>query len=547
MTFESPFHEGEQRVQSRLGVREKIEPWAQRVVRGFLPEEHRAFYAQLPFLALAARDPAGRPWATLLAGEPGFVSSPHVRSLGIAALPTPGDALAEALRHGDDVGLLGIELQTRRRNRVNGRISRRRSSGFLLEVDQSFGNCPQYITERRWHRMERGARSTAPTRGTHLSRDQSELVRRSDTFFIATGFRGSGEHPAYGMDASHRGGPAGFVQMRSPQELAFPDYAGNDHFNTLGNLLEDPRAGLLFVDFERGHLLQLTGRARIDWDSPEIRRVPGARRLVHFQIEECVYLEGALPLRAENARSSARDLRVSDKQPESDDVTSFVLASPDGAPLPAFVAGQHLPVELTIPGRPAPIVRTYSLSGPPGAPHYRITVKREPRGLASRYLHDEVEIGELLSVGAPQGRFVLGTGGDRPVVLASAGVGATPLVSMLHTHLAEGGKQPIWFVHGARDGEHHPFRREVERLVASSPEAHLHVSYSQPRSGDVKRRVGSHEGRIDGPLLEKLLPGLEADFYLCGPRGFMSSLHAHLEARDVPADRIRWESFGPEA
>jgi ferredoxin-NADP reductase len=327
----------------------------------------------------------------------------------------------------------------------------------------------------------------------------------------------------------------------------FPDYAGNNHFNTLGNLLMDPRAGLLFVDFERGDMLQLTGRARIEWDSPEIERIPGARRLVRFEIEEWVCLEGALPLRWETASASARELRLIDKRAESTDVASFVLASRDDGPLPRFVAGQHLPVELTIPGHAAPILRTYSLSGSPHDRHYRISVKREPLGLASRYLHDELAVGEVLGAAAPQGSFTLDESSERPVVLVSAGVGLTPLVSMLHRLVSHGAGRPVWFVHGARDGGHHPLRREVERLVTSAASAHLHVAYSRPGPGDSIGRDYHSPGRIDGVLLEKLLPHLDADFYLCGPRRFMAAVDAQLEERGVPPDRIRSESFGPAA
>jgi ferredoxin-NADP reductase/predicted pyridoxine 5'-phosphate oxidase superfamily flavin-nucleotide-binding protein len=545
VTSASPFHEGEQRIHTRLGIREEVEPWARRLVRRFLPDEHRAFYAQLPFLVVAARDAAGRPWATLLAEEPGFVSSPDPRSVHIAALPTPGDALASAIQSGDDVGLLGIELHTRRRNRLNGRVAELRDGRFALAVDQSFGNCPQYITARHWRRAGSGERAALAARGSSLSPRQRDFIQRADTFFIATGFRGRGESPVFGMDASHRGGAAGFVQVRSPRELVFPDYAGNNHFNTLGNLLMDPRAGLLFVDFERGHLLQLTGRARIDWDSPELERIAGAHRLVHFEVEEWVYREGVLPLRWETARGSVRALRLIEKRPESADVASFVLASRDGGRLPGFVAGQHLPVELAIPGQAAPVLRTYSLSGSPRDPHYRISVKREPLGLASRYLHDELGVGQLLAAAPPQGSFTLDESTERPVVLASAGVGLTPLVSMLHTLVSHDTGRPVCFVHGARDREHHPLRREVEALVASSANARLHNAYSRPGRGDSIGRDYHSSGHVDGALLEKLLPGLDGDFYLCGPRGFMAAIHSQLEARGVPPGRIRSESFGP--
>ena len=543
MTTASPFHEGEQRIQTQLGVRDEIEPWARRVVRPHLPEEHRAFYAQLPFIVLAARDRAGRPWATLLAEEPGFLSSPDPRTLRIAALPSPGDALASALRPGDDVGLLGIELHTRRRNRVNGRLTRGESGGLELSVRQSFGNCPQYITERRWQRARPAPPGARGERSAALSRAHQQLVERADTFFIATGFRGAGDSPVFGMDASHRGGDPGFVRVENPSSLVFPDFAGNNHFNTIGNLLMDPRAGLVFVDFERGDLLQLTGRARIDWDSPEIQQHPGARRLVHLEIDEVRYLEQILPLRWESTGASIRELRLVEKRRESADVISFFFSARDGDPLPGFHAGQHLPIELDIPGQEAPARRTYSLSSAPGDRRYRISVKRDPRGLVSRHLHNHLEPGASVSAGTPQGSFVIDPSSQRTVVLVSAGVGLTPLVSMLHV-LADG-DAPVWFVHGARDGEHHPLREEVARIAEASRNVRLHVAYSRPRRQDREERHFQSAGRVDVDLLEKLVPGLAADFYLCGPLGFMAAIEAGLENRGVERERIHSESFGP--
>ena len=178
MPAPSPFHEGEKHIQTALRVREEIEPWARRMVRPFLPDEHRDFYSQLPFIVLAARDAAGRPWATLLAEGPGFVSSPDPRTLHVAAMPPSGDALAGALNSGDDIGLLGIELHTRRRNRVNGELKGRGSEDFVLSVEQSFGNCPQYITERSWRRVPSGGSRARVTRAPRLSREQQDLIGR---------------------------------------------------------------------------------------------------------------------------------------------------------------------------------------------------------------------------------------------------------------------------------------------------------------------------------------------------------------------------------
>lgn len=541
-TESSPFHAGEQQVQERLGVRDEIEPWARKVVRGHLPDEHRRFYARLPFVVAAARDGRGRPWATLLVGEPGFVRSPDARTLAIDARPAAGDALADAFASGVDVGFLGICLATRRRNRINGRVSVTGTAGFEIAVDQAFGNCPQYIHERNWRRETTGS---PPVRRTHdhFSPELRRWIEGADTFFIATGYRGEGESPTFGMDASHRGGEPGFVRAEGERQLVFPDYAGNDHYNTIGNLLMDPRAGIVFVDFERGGLLQLTGRVRIDWDSPELDRYPGARRLVHFDLDEAVELEHALPLRWEKAGGSIRSLRVVEKIRESEEITSFVFESRDGGPLADFNAGQHLPVELEGAEQGCGVSRTYSLSNGPGQGRYRISVKRHPQGVASRCLHDNIEVGAILSARAPAGDFLLDPSSPRPVVLVSAGVGLTPLVSMLHELIGGGDNRRVWFVHGARDGRHHALANEVRDLAARAPNVRLHVAYSQPRPEDELGRHYDSTGRVDGALLEKLVPGLDADFYLCGPTGFMASVQEHLEARGVPPERIRSETF----
>ena len=232
---EFPFHPGEQEVQERLGVRD-IEDWARKVVRDHLPEDHRAFHTALPFLVVTARDSEGRPWATLLTGPDEFVASPDARSLVIDSKPVLGDALEEALTLGSDIGILGIELSTRRRNRVNGRVLNNGSDPIVFSVEQSFGNCPQYIRERNWRRVE-GELAGKPTRGARLTISQQEWIASADTFFIASGYRAEGESATFGMDASHRGGDRGFVRVASDTRLAFPDYAGNNHFNTIGNLV----------------------------------------------------------------------------------------------------------------------------------------------------------------------------------------------------------------------------------------------------------------------------------------------------------------------
>lgn len=293
----SPFHAGEQAVQARMGVRERTEPWARKAIRSTIPPEHRDFYASLPFMVAAARDDRGRPWASLIAGPAGFVHSPDPGSLVLARGPVPGDALDGALRPGVDLGLLGIDLATRRRNRVNGRITAASAEGLVLEVGQSFGNCPKHITERAWRIVEPPLATPRRRVDQRLRPSWIEWIRRADTSFIATGHRGAGDEPSFGMDASHRGGAPGFVDVLDERTLVIPDYAGNNLFNTVGNLELDPRAGLVWVDFATGGMLQLTGTTTIDWDSPRIATTPGARRLIVFELDEGIELERALPLR----------------------------------------------------------------------------------------------------------------------------------------------------------------------------------------------------------------------------------------------------------
>ncbi len=539
---ESPFHRGERKVQERLGVSD-IEDWARKVVCDYLPEEHRAFHTSLPFLVVAARDAQGRPWVTLLTGPAGFVTSHDTRTLVIEANPVRGDGLEEALVRGADVGILGIELATRRRNRVNGRIVESRPGAVTFGVEQAYGNCPQYIRERGWRRVE-GAPAGRPAKGTRLTPSQREWITSADTFFIASGYRADGESATFGMDASHRGGDRGFVRVASETRLEFPDYAGNNHFNTIGNLVLDPRAGFLFVDFETGSLLQLSGRATIDWDSEALARIPGARRLVTFDIEAVVELPNAVDLRWDADAESVRSLRLIEKIRESEDVASFVFEARDAGPLPAFEAGQHLPIEFGVPGFEEPVRRTYSLSGAPGHDRYRISVKREPRGLASRHLHDHVELGAFLDARRPAGEFMMSCN-NCPVALVSAGVGVTPMVSMLNALAAEGGERPVWFVHGARDGGHHPLAREVRDLAARRTGVRVHVAYSRPRPEDEAGVDYDSEGRVDGALLASLIEDVGAHYFLCGPTRFMADIQTDLERRDVPAEHIHTESFGP--
>ncbi|PVB61018.1 pyridoxamine 5'-phosphate oxidase family protein [Labrenzia sp. 011] len=535
-----PFHEGEQILQHRMGAR-GVEDWAGKAIRSYMPDQHRRFFAGLPFLVVSARDAAGRPWATLLEGEDGFVSSPEDTLLDIRSGPVSGDALEGAFTGNADIGILGIELATRRRNRANGRVRSARAGAFTVAIDQSFGNCPQYIRERTWWRGP-AEPVAAVARTRELTVAQMSWIGRADTFFIASGFRGAGVNPAYGMDVSHRGGERGFVDVADDRTIRFPDYAGNRFYNTLGNVAIDPRAGLLFVDFSTGSLLQLTGRAGISRSPEELRQFAGAQQIVTFEIGEVVELASALRLRWQQDAASVRSLRLVEKTRETADVTSFVFEARDHGPLPAFRAGQHLPVELNIAGRGGKVQRTYSLSGAPADPRYRISVKREPGGLASAFLHDGLDIGAIVESRTPAGDFVL-PDGPEPLVLVSAGIGITPMLSILHAVAREDVPRPVWFVHGARDGAHLPFRREVAGLVGGRDNMRMHIFLSRPLDEDVPGRDFDTRGHISGGFLTALAGRRDARYLLCGPAAFLAKVKAELEAEGVPDSRIRYETF----
>lgn len=290
----SPWHAGEQAMQQRAGSAAGLAEAGRRVIRAEMPQQHRDFFEQLPFIVLGAADGAGQPWATLLAGAPGFVHPTAPDRLQLRALPGPGDPLHGALHEGAAVALLGIQPHSRRRNRANGTVRSLGDSGFALQVAQSFGNCPQYIQGR-----ELQAADAAPgdvQEGGALEGRAAAMVRAADTFFVATQAL-TGELSG-GADVSHRGGRPGFVRVdEGGRRLSWPDFSGNGFFNTLGNLVLDPRAGLVFVDFENGDLLHVAGRARIDWDGADVAAVAGALRVIHVDVERWRLRPAAFPLR----------------------------------------------------------------------------------------------------------------------------------------------------------------------------------------------------------------------------------------------------------
>lgn len=566
----SPWHEGELTLQRTVGAVDMMASVGQRqLARTWMPDQHREFYAQLPFVVLGAVDRQGDVWATLRAGQPGFMRSPNPQTLHIDIKPQPSDPAQEGMGEGDAIGMLGIELHTRRRNRMNGTVRRQLDEGLEISVSQAYGNCPRYINLRQYAFVEEQA--AEPVQLTPTDPLVRRLVTQADSFYIASYVVRDGERQ---VDASHRGGKPGFVRMDENGTLTIPDFSGNLFFNTLGNILLNPRAGLVFIDFQTGDLLQMSGSAQVLLDDPEITAFQGAERLLRFTPQRIVYRQAALPLRwkdqvegasanslmtgswaqaaerlqAEALRTHWRSLRVERVEDESHNIRSFYLQATDGVGLPKFEAGQHLPVRLLLEGQKTPSIRTYSVSSAPSDDFLRISVKRD--GSVSSHLHDQIQVAHEIEARAPQGHFTVQPTERRPLVLLAAGVGITPLLSMLREVVYQGQRisrmRPVWLVQSARTVADLAFRAELDALAArAGDKLRILRMVSQPPTEAGVGEGYDAAGRIDVELLKILLPLNDYDYYLCGPGSFTQALYDGLRKLRIPDERIHAETFGP--
>jgi uncharacterized protein len=275
------YHSGELAVQARVGVETEAESLAKGIGGATIKPVAKDFLASQRLAVSSTIDARSRVWASLLTGEPGFLQAVTEQIVRIDATLTD-DQLKENLSYKNDIGLLAIDLATRRRLRVNGK-AQMQGNEIYLHTQQVYFNCPQYIHKREFKTTVNRGNSSVQM-GTTLTLPQQQFIQQADTFFIAS------YHPQGGADASHRGGEPGFVQVLQPNKLVFPDYSGNNMFNTLGNLVENPQAGLLFIDFETGNTLQLTGKAAIAWDNEKTLQFAGAKRLIEFTLEEAIAL-----------------------------------------------------------------------------------------------------------------------------------------------------------------------------------------------------------------------------------------------------------------
>jgi predicted pyridoxine 5'-phosphate oxidase superfamily flavin-nucleotide-binding protein len=284
-----PFHAGELQAQRLAGAAPAAAP-----IRARMPEQHRAFFSLLRFVCLAVPDADGWPLATLVEGPPGFAWSPDPGRLVVGGLPAPDDPVRARLAAGAPAGLLGIDLATRRRNRLNGVVGEVTADGFAIDVVQSFGNCPRYIQVRALSPVPR-----TPGPANRFEADvparARELLAASATLFVASASGAVASGAAAGLDISHRGGPPGFARLDG-NVLTVPDYNGNRYFNTLGNFIAEPRAAIVLGDFASGDMLQLQGIVEIDWTAADAASSPPVERVWRFRIVRGVLREGAFGL-----------------------------------------------------------------------------------------------------------------------------------------------------------------------------------------------------------------------------------------------------------
>ncbi|WP_016951973.1 pyridoxamine 5'-phosphate oxidase family protein [Anabaena sp. PCC 7108] len=284
------FHSGELRVQTQAGVREEAQRLCH-LINDTIKSSAQEFLHTQQLAVASTVDAKGKVWASLLTGSPGFIQVLNTQNLQINSTPLQTDPINQNLLVNHDIGLLVIDLANRRRLRVNGK-SQLNKENIKVQIQQVFFNCPKYIQTRHIEKYVTDLLGESEAfKKNALSAENQLWINQADTFFIAS------YHPKSGADASHRGGMPGFVQVLNSNQLLFPDYSGNNMFQTFGNLIVNSNAGLLFIDFEQGNTLQITGKAKIIWDLERLKEFTGAQRLVEFDIEQVLETKNACSLR----------------------------------------------------------------------------------------------------------------------------------------------------------------------------------------------------------------------------------------------------------
>lgn len=590
----SPFHAGEQKIQTLTGAREVSEKLGRSWHSSTLQPGAIQFLAEQQLLYTSSRNKDGQLWASVVAGPRGFLTSPAPSKLVAHPMTRlPGDP-AE-LNVGEHVGSLGITLQTRRRERVNGIVTHSHSDSLTLSVQQSFSGCPKYIQARvveiDEERLERGAESKAcscTSGNAKLGDAEQKFIKSADTLFLATCWFGNLEagDGVVGCDTSHRGGPLGFVQVEKPGTLQFADYVGNFTFTTLGNLMDDPRASILFLDWTTGSSLQLSGRCSILWDE---KQLPGAQRTMKFVTQKWVHIRNALPFKtpgpvkwspynplptSQYCEAAGKDrieqlfnnyvdqgsavqmLRCLTVKREALDVMTFAFESYKGRGSESVLAtpGQFASFDFTgIKGKDGETLnRTWTISSPAqemkAKEQFSVTIKKV--GLVSGWMFENMVPGRVICFRGVDGDFTLD---DRMksvppagVLLIGGGIGITPIRVLLHDCVSRG--IPVTLLYCTRTLADAVFLEDLQKVAEEGETAKVTITLTNDNQAHGRKNDNGScqflQGRISAAMLEQVCGDVkERAIFQCGPASMMNAVKAELKILGFPFLNLHQEDF----
>ena len=541
MDNNNPYHDGELTVQERVNEVD-IARMNGRVISNSIPEGAIHFIEQQSMLVLGSLDINGDVWCSAIFGESGFIKAKDTHTLELN-LKKAGflktDPLWKNLNSNVNVGLIIIELGSRRRLRINGRLRKIKMDYYIIDVEQAYPNCPKYIQRHHINKAKKLLRANDEESlyGTELKEAQKKFISNADTFFVASA------NTNFNVDASHRGGQPGFIQILNDKLLRIPDYSGNSMFNTLGNFQNYPHAGLIFIDFKNKRLLQLSGTPEIIWqlDDPD-RETGGTQRYWQFEIntwqESHIPFDidwelldtspfNPIPSKQKKNIEHSLSLKVEKIVQETPLVKSFVLRSENMETLPAFQPGAHLKIKVKTPGNKES-ERHYSLlSSPDDKSHYEIGVQLDSNSSGgSLYLHNELSEGDILISETPNNNFPMIKQAKHTIMIAG-GIGITPFLSMIHRLVSLNQSYEIHYT--ARNQSELAFSDRIQKIAGDK----LSLYTSGNKTGT----------RLDLPQLLSS-PSEGTHVYVCGPRRMISSVRDTAAENSWLSSQIHYESFG---
>lgn len=566
------FHQGELAVQA-MANESAIAQRNGRVVSDNILPGAIPFIAQQNMLVISSMDESGRPWSSVLFGRPGFIQANSKASLLLdlnLMHVNEDDPFWHNIERNAQVGVLAIELSTRRRFRVNGRIERLNrnplaTAKFDIKVQQAYPNCPKFIQRRNVNLDENSVLETMPIAryGTELTPEQKQIINKADAFFVSSAsefHQAENDTHHFNVDASHRGGLPGFIKLKGDNQLLIPDYQGNSMFNTLGNIHLYPKAGIIIIDFENAKVLQLSGHAKILWHQEDAsNHAAGTNRFWLLTLEKWQetdipqgikwYFQDYSPHNPREIKTETDkhidpnkplNLKVVKVEQKSPRINLYRLSAAKGTlqakhtekALPPFEVGAHLPLEVSLGGDKT-VLRHYSiLSSVTEKGFYEIAVQREDAGRGgSKAIHNTFELGATVQAYAPKSEFPL-IQDDSHKVLIAGGIGITPMLSMLR-ELAE--NNASFEIHySARSEADLAFKEEVKALAG---ERAFFYASQEPNgtSLDLDELMKKHSELADTQV------------YLCGPQGLIKRVRELATENAWAEHRIHFESFGASA